>query len=120
MHTTGFTIVKPKRPGGKSPSPLKPVIGAFLDLPLGPGFAAFPDLIDKDSVEKSILQLRQTFYFEALKVVTKSDWNRYIHFGFNSSLILLIISSVLIRKRKQKPTFVSSDTSVYMKKPMQS
>jgi len=82
MHATGFTMVKPKRPGGNFPSPLKPVIGAFLDLPLGPGFAAFPDLIDKDSVEKSILQLRQTFYFEALKVVTKSDWNRYIHFGF--------------------------------------
>ena len=34
------------------------VIGAFLDLPLGPGFASFPDLIDKDTVlEKSILQL---------------------------------------------------------------
>jgi hypothetical protein len=82
MHATGFTMVKPKRPGGKSPSPLKPVIGAFLDLSLGPGFAAFPDLIDKDTVEKSILQLRQTFYFEALKVVTKANWNRYIHFGF--------------------------------------
>jgi hypothetical protein len=82
MHATGFTMVKPKRPGGKSPSRLKPVIGAFLDLPLGPGYATFPDLIDKDTVEKSILQLRQTFYFEALKVVTKSDWDRYIHFGF--------------------------------------
>ena len=107
-------MVKPKRPGGKFPSPLKPVIGAFLDLPLGPGFAAFPDLINKDSVEKSILQLRQTFYFEALKVVTKSDWNCYIHFGFQQ----LTISSVLIKKRKQKPTSVSSDTSGYMKKPM--
>jgi hypothetical protein len=79
---TGFTMVKPKRPGRKPPSPLKPVIGAFLDLPLGPSFAAFSDLLDKDSVEKSILQLRQTFYFVALKVITKSDWNRYIHFGF--------------------------------------
>jgi hypothetical protein len=120
MHATGFTMVKPKRPGGKSLSPLKPVIGAFLDLPLGPGFAAFPDLIDKDSVEKSILQLRQTFYFAALKVVTKSDWNRYIHFGFQQFANPLDSPSVLIRKRKQKLTFVSSDTSVYMKKPMQS
>jgi hypothetical protein len=63
-------------------SPHKPVIGAFLDLPLGPGFAAVRDLIDKDSIEKSILQLRQTFYFAALKVITKSDWSRYIHFAF--------------------------------------
>jgi hypothetical protein len=82
MRASGFTMVKPKRPGGKPPYPLNPVIGAFLDLPLGPDFAAFSDLLDKYSVEKSILQLRQTFYFEALKVVTKSEWNRYIHFGF--------------------------------------
>ena len=40
--------------------------------------------------------------------------------GFNSSLILLNISSVLIWKRKKKPTFVSSDTSIYIKKPMKS
>jgi len=26
-------------------------------LPLGPGFAAFPDLLDKDSVEKSLGRL---------------------------------------------------------------
>ena len=73
---------KTKRPAGKSLYPLKPAIGAFLDLPLGPGFAAFPDRIDKDFIEKSILQLRQTFYFEALNIITKEEWNLHIQFGF--------------------------------------
>ena len=52
------TMGKAKRPAGKPPYPLNNAIGAFLDLPLGSDFAAFPDLIDKDSVEKSILKLR--------------------------------------------------------------
>ena len=73
---------KPKRPGGKSPYTLPSAIEAFLDLPLGPGFAAVPALFDAESVEKSTLQLRQTFYFDALNVMTKADWNLYIHFGF--------------------------------------
>jgi hypothetical protein len=58
MKVTGSTMGKSQRPARKSHHPLKSAIGAFLDLPLGPGFVAFPDLIDKDSVEKSILQLR--------------------------------------------------------------
>jgi len=82
MKVTGSTMGKSQRPARKSHYPLKFAIGAFLDLPLGPGFATFPDLIDKDSIEKSILQLRQTFYYEALNVITKEDWNLYIHFGF--------------------------------------
>jgi hypothetical protein len=67
------TMGKSKCPAGKSLYPLKIAIGAFLGLPLGPGFAAFPDLIDKDLVEKSMLQLRQTFYFEALNVITRLE-----------------------------------------------
>ena len=82
MKVANLTMGKPKRPGKKSPYTLQPAIGAFLALPLGKGFAALPDLIDADSVEKSTLQLRQTFYFEALNVITKADWNLYIHFGF--------------------------------------
>jgi hypothetical protein len=73
---------RPKRPGKPAPYTLPPAIEAFLELPLGPGFAAVPALFDADPVEKSTLQLRQTFYFEALNVMTKADWNLYIHFGF--------------------------------------
>ena len=39
---------------------------------------------------------------------------------FKSSLTLLSISSVLIMKLKKKPTFVSTVTFVYIKKPMKS
>ena len=72
---------KPKRKGKPPPYTLPPSIGAFLDLPLGPGYAAVPDLFDAESVEKSTLQRRQTFYFDGLNVITKDDWNLYIHFG---------------------------------------
>ena len=78
-----------KPPTGKIPYPLKSAIGAFLALPLGPGFAALPDLIDANSIEKSTLKLRQTFYFEALNVITKADWNLYINFGFQQFANLL-------------------------------
>ena len=80
---------KPKRPGGKSPYTLPSAIEAFLDLPLGPGFAVVPALIDAESVEKSTIQLRQTFYFDALNVMTKADWNLYIYFGFQQFANLL-------------------------------
>ena len=73
---------KPKRKGKPLPYTLPSAIEAFLDLPLGPGFAAVPALFDAESVEKSTLQLRQTFYFDALNVMTKADWNLYIQFGF--------------------------------------
>ena len=48
-----------------------------------PGFAALPALIGKDSIEKSIIKLvRQTYYYEALNVVTKEELNHSILFGF--------------------------------------
>ena len=117
MKVAKPTIVKPKRPGGKSPYPLKSTIGAFLDLPLGPGFAAFPDLIDKDFVEKSILQLRQTFYFEALNVITQEDWNLYIHFGFQQFANLLDYLKCVDHETEEE---ADTDTFVYIKKPMKS
>ena len=73
---------RPKRPGKPAPYTLPPAIEAFLELPLGSGYAAVPALFDADSVEKSTLQLRQTFYFDALNEMTKADWNLYIYFGF--------------------------------------
>jgi hypothetical protein len=82
MKVVNATMVKSMRPGKPPPYTLPPSIEAFLDLPLGPGYAAVPDLFDAESVEKSTLQLRQTFYFDALNVMTKDDWNLYIHFGF--------------------------------------
>ena len=83
MKVANATMVKPKRPGKQPPYTLPPAIEAFLELPLGPGFAAVPALFDADSVEKSTFQLRQTlFYFEALNVMTKADRNLYIYFGF--------------------------------------
>jgi len=73
MKVANPTMRKPKRLVKPASYTLPPAIEAFLDLPLGPGFAALPDLIDADSVEKSTLQLRQTFYFEAFNVITKAD-----------------------------------------------
>jgi hypothetical protein len=82
MKVANATMVKPKRPGKPTPYTLPPAIEAFLELPLGPGFAAVPALFDAESIEKSTLQLRRTFYFDALNVMTKADWNLYIYFGF--------------------------------------
>jgi len=58
MKVANPTMGKSPPPAGKTPYPLKPAIGAFKALPLGKGFAALPDLIDVDSIEKSTLQLR--------------------------------------------------------------
>ena len=79
MKVTNATMVKPKHPGKPTPYTLPPVIKAFLELPLGPSFAAVPALFDAESVETSTLQLRQTFYFDALNVTTKADWNLWSH-----------------------------------------
>jgi hypothetical protein len=73
----------PERDSGEHDHGLQGLsIEAFLELLLGPGFAAVPELFDAESVEKSTLQLRQKFYFDALNVMTKDDWNLYIHSGF--------------------------------------
>ena len=113
---------RPKRPGKPAPYTLPPAIEAFLELPLGPGFAAVPALFDADPVEKSTLQLRQTFYFEALNVMTKADWNLCIHFGFQqfANLLEYLKWAVLHMKQRTNMKFVSTVTFVYIKKPMKS
>ena len=115
-----------KHPGKKSHYTLKPAIGAFIDLNFAPGFAALPDLIGKDSVEKSIIQLRQTYYYAALSVITKEEWNHYIHLGFQQfadpldylkcvdletieeSDIRLFHTSVFIKKKPMKKSIRTS------------
>ena len=108
-------VTNPTIEAGKNPYPLKPAIGALNALPLGKGFAALPDLIDADSVEKSTLQLRQTFYFDALNVITKADWNLYIHFDFQQ-----FANPLNYLKCVKHEIEVSTATFVYIKKPMKS
>ena len=82
-------MVKPKRPGGKFPSPLKPVIGAFFDLPLGPVLPLSLIFLIKIPLRNRSFSLGRSSTLKLSKVVTKSDWNRYIHFGFQQFANLL-------------------------------
>jgi hypothetical protein len=120
MKVANLTMGKPKRPGKKSPYSLQPAIDAFLALPLGKGFAALPDLIDADSVEKSTLHLRQPFTMKPSVLSLKPTGIYTFTLGSNSLPTRSSISSVLNMKWRPNMKSVSSVTFVYIKKPMKS
>jgi hypothetical protein len=101
MKVSASTMGNPKRPAGKSLYPLKPAIDAFLDLPLGSGFADFPDLIDKDFIENRSFSLGR---FSTLKLSTsslKKTGTTTFTLDFNSSLILEFLKCVDLKMEEE-------------------
>ena len=111
---------KPKHPGKKSPYSFHPDIDAYIAQNPDPGFAVPPDLIDKETVEKSMIQLRDCNYAAALMLITlKKNEKNTVTMGWNSSLIVVTISAVLLRKGEMNMTSVSSVIFVFTKMLMQ-
>ncbi len=81
----------------KSKNALKPAISSALSIHPPEGFLAQPVLINRETIGKTDLKLREQQYIRSFSKLTSRDWNDYVQLGIQQ-----FASPNLIRSISQK------------------
>ena len=73
-------VDRPRLPT-KSKYALKPAISSALSINPPEGFLATPALIDRETIGKTDLKLREQHYIRSYRKLTSRDWNDYVQLG---------------------------------------
>ena len=73
-------VDRPRLPT-KSKYALKPAISSALSINPPEGFLAPPVLIDRQTIGKTDLKLREQQYIRSMRKLTSRDWNDYVQLG---------------------------------------